>query len=140
MRRSKIFLLIFLLVVIFAISLYIWVNYSPATSDYRWNTYVPETESDLASNFAYGLSINQPVIYNWVNPDLIPRLDEWMNTHQIRKCTHEYDWFFSGLDENDNYDVSFGCFGENGRIRMEVDNIVIKDMKVVDWGEVREGD
>ena len=139
MKKSKLFLLIFLLVVIFVFSLYIWINYSPATSEYRWKTYVPETESDLASAFAYGLSINQPVIYNWVDPGLRPRLDEWMNTHRSKKCTDEYDWFFDRLDENGDYDISFGWYGENGHISMEIDNIVIKDMKVVDWGEVREG-
>lgn len=139
MKIGKKFLLLLLLSVAACI-LYIWASYSPKTEMFRWQGYVPETESDLASAFAYALSINQPVTYNWIDPNLKPRLDEWMNTHQNRKCADEYDWFFDRLDENGNYDISFGCYGEHEHISMDIDDIVIKDMKVIDWGEVREED
>ncbi len=139
MKTSKKNLLLLLVVVVLACSFYIWWSHSPVAEEYRWQTY-PETEIDLASNFAYALSINQPVVYEWIDPSLKPRLDEWMNTHQSKKCTREFDVFLVGPDENGDYDVRFGCFGANGSIRMEIDNIVIEDMKVVNWGEVRDGE
>ncbi len=138
MKIGKKFLL--LLLVVIAYTLYIWVSYSLAAEKFRWQVYAPETESDLASAFAYALSINQPVAYSWIDPKLKPRLDTWMDTHQSKTCTDEYDWFFDRLDENGNYDISFGCYSENGHLSMDIDNIVIEDMKVIDWGEVREGD
>lgn len=139
MKTSKKNLLLLLLVVVFVCSFYILWSRSPVAEEYRWQTY-PETEIDLASNFAYALSINQPVVYEWIDPSLKPRLDEWMNTHQSKKCTREFDVFLVGPDVNGDYDVRFSCFGVNRPIRMEIDNIVIEDMKVIDWGEVREGD
>ena len=139
MKKSTKISLLFLSVIVFAYTLYIWVRDSSAGEEYRWRTY-PETEIDLASNFAYALSINQPVAYEWIDPGLKPRLNEWMNTHQSEKCTREFDVFLVDPDENGDYDVSFSCFGTNGPITMEIDNIIIKDMKVVDWGEVRDED
>ena len=139
MKKSTKILLLLLCVVVFACSLSTWAEYSPVVDDYRW-IYDRDTDDNLVSAFATALRINHPAAYDMIDPTLKPRLDEWMNTHQSKECTREFDVFLVGPDENGDYGVSFGCFGADGQITMEIDNIVIKDMKVIDWGEIREED
>jgi hypothetical protein len=140
MRNSIRILLLLISVGIIGGIAYMWASYSPVVAEYRWLTHARDSETGLAGSFATALSLNHPAAYDWIDPSLKHRLDEWMNTHQSKECTHEPDWFLIGPDPKGPYDVRFGCYGTNGWITFEVDRIVIKNMIVVDWGEVREGD
>ena len=140
MKSNKKIVLLFTLTILVVCGLLLWTKYSPTAAEYRWRAYARETELDLAAAFATALRTNHPAAYDWIDPNLKPRLDEWMNTHQSKECTREPDVFLVKQDKNGDYDTNFGCFRSNGPIRMEIDNIVIEDMKVVDWGEVREED
>ncbi|MFN8461192.1 MAG: hypothetical protein U0X93_05410 [Anaerolineales bacterium] len=116
-----------------------WAANSPVVYDYEY-IYDRDTEQDLVFAFATALRINHPEAYEMIDPTLKPRLDEWMNTHQSKKCEYRPDFFMSGTGTMQGHRTSFSCFGYNEPIHFEVDNIVIKDMKVIDWGEVRRGD
>ena len=69
---------------------------------------------------------------------LKPRLDEWMNTHQSMKCKDKPEDFSVGVGMEQGWGATLVCLGYTGPRHFEADNIVIKDMRVVDWGEVRE--
>jgi len=137
MKNNLKSILIILLVFVFVYILLVWAR--PAVAEYRWRLHAHDTELDLATAFATALITNHPAAYDWIDPSLKPRLDEWMNTHQGKNCTYDPDWFFVGPDINGEYDVSFGCYGTDEWIELKIENIVIKEMIVIDWGEVREG-
>jgi|SRR6266511_3345129 len=137
MKHRVKLLLLLLCVVVFACGLGIWVEYSPVVDDYRW-IYDRDTEDDLVSAFATSLRINHPAAYDMIDPTLNPRLDEWMNTHQSLKCKNIPYFFMNGFGTNQGSKSILSCFGYNKRIHFEVDDIVIKDTKVIDWGEVTE--
>ncbi|MBV6450049.1 MAG: hypothetical protein MHPDNHAH_00769 [Anaerolineales bacterium] len=139
MKKSAKILLLLLFVVVFACGLSIWAEYSPVVDDYRW-IYNRETEDDLVSAFATALRINHPAAYDMIDPALKPRLDDWMNTHQSLKCKNIPYFFMNGFGTSQGSKSMLSCFGYDGRTRFEVDDIVIRDMKVIDWGEVIEGD
>jgi hypothetical protein len=124
-------------VVIFVCGLSIWVHNSPVVYEYR-SIYDRDTEHDLVAAFATALRINHPAAYDMIDPTLKPRLDEWMNTHQSLKCKNIPYFFMNGFGTNQGSKSILSCFGYNKQIRFEVDNIVVKDMKVIDWGEVTE--
>ena len=129
--------LVLLFVVIFACGLALWAESSPIVDDYKW-IHDRDRELDLVRAFATALRTNHPAAYDMIIPSLKPRLDEWMNVHQSEKCAYQADVFFVGSGTKEGHRVDFGCYGENKWLSFEVDNIVIKDMKVIDWGEVRE--
>jgi hypothetical protein len=131
------------LVTLFACALMIWVDTSQAVADYKW-IHSRDTEDELVSAFVTALRINHPEAYEMIDPSLKPRLDEWMNTHRARKCARKPYVFLSGNATHANgeklgWEVVFGCAGENyADVSFKVDRIFIKDMKVIDWGDVRE--
>ncbi|RIK31463.1 MAG: hypothetical protein DCC56_04560 [Anaerolineae bacterium] len=141
-KISKITLIAFL-VIVFACVLTIWIYNSPAVDDYRWIRN-RETERELVAAFVTALRINHPAAYEMIDPSLSPRLDEWMNTHQAKKCARKAYIFLSGNATRANgqklgWDVVFGCVAENyTHLTFKVDRIFIKDMKVIEWGEVIE--
>lgn len=139
MKKSTKILLLLLFGVAIACGLNIWADTSPAVFDYRVIR-DRETRDDLLAAFATALRINHPAAYDMIDPALKPRLDEWMRTHQSRKCKNIPYIFMNGTGTNQGSKVVLGCFGYNEVINFEVDNIVIDDMKVVDWGEVIETD
>lgn len=139
MKKNITIVLLFLLVVVLACGLGIWVETSPVVDDYRY-IYDRDTEDDLIYAFATALRINHPAAYDMIDPTLKPRLDEWMNSHQSKECEHIPEVFLVGIGTKQGSSTVFSCFGYTGWILFDVDNIVIKDMKVIDWGEVREGD
>lgn len=139
MKKSAKILLLLLFVVVFACGLSIWAEYSPTAFDYR-NIYGRrDTDYDLLFAFATALRINHPAAYDMIDPALKPRLDDWMNTHQSLKCKNIPHFFMSGTGTRQGSNIGLSCFGYDGRIRFEVDDIVIRDLKVIDWGEVIEG-
>jgi hypothetical protein len=137
MKNSVKILSLLLLVVVFACGLGIWAETSPVAYDYR-TMHNPVDEYGLVFAFATALRINHRAAYDMIEPSLKPRLDEWMNTHQSKKCESTPDYFNIEPGTNQGSKSVLNCFGYNGWIHFEVDNIVIKDMKVIDWGEVTE--
>ena len=137
MKKSTKIVLLLLLVIVFACGLKFWADNSPLVDDYEW-IHDRDRELDLVRAFATALRINHPAAYEMIYPRLKPRLDEWMNVHQIGKCAYQADVFFIGSGTKEGHRVDFGCYGENKWLSFEVDNVVIKDMKVIDWGEVKE--
>ena len=137
MKKVVTIVLLLLFVAIFVCSFSIWLQSSPVAFDYRQMHY-RDTEQDLAGAFATALRINHPEAYDMIDPTLKPRLDEWMNTHQSMKCKRKPDAFFVGTGTNQGSWAALTCIGYNGGIHFEVDNVVIQDMKVIDWGEVSE--
>jgi hypothetical protein len=135
-KNTKIVLLLFI-IVMFTCGLGIWVEYSPVVDNYRY-IYDRDTEYDLVFAFATALRINHPAAYDMIDPSLKPRLDEWISSHQSKKCKDIPYFFMSGIGTKQGSWIGLSCFGYNGRIHFEVDDIVINDMKVIDWGEVTE--
>jgi hypothetical protein len=135
-NTTKIFLILSI-VAVFACGLALWARNSPIVGDY-YTIHDRDTEIDLAFAFATALRVNHPAAYDMTNPSLKPRIDEWMNTHQSHKCMHPADVFLISTGTNRGNMTVFGCYGYNGWISFEVDDIVIKDMKVIDWGDVKE--
>jgi hypothetical protein len=132
----KIVLLLFLLVV-FACGINTWVEYSPIVYDYRY-IHNRDTEDELVLAFATTLRINHPAAYDMIDPSLKPRLDEWMNKHQSKKCKEIPHYFTIEPGTRRGSKVVSNCLGNNEWIDFSVDNIVIKDMKVMEWGKVIE--
>ena len=127
--------LLFLLVVIFVCGFGMWSGFSRTAFDYR-QIYGRDTEQDLAEAFATALRINHPEAYDMIDPTLRSRLDEWMNTHQSIRCKDKPEAFVVGIGTEQGRKAVLSCLGYNGPLLFTVDNIVIKDMKVVNWGEV----
>lgn len=139
MKKGIKVVLLLLLVVIFVCGFSIWSQTSPIAFDYQY-IYDRDTEHDLAAAFATALRINHPAAYDMIDPTLKPRLDEWMNTHQSMRCKDKPEAFMVGVGTNQGSKAVLTCLGYNGPLFFRVDNIVIQDMKVIDWNEVREGD
>jgi hypothetical protein len=137
MKSTSKTLLVLLFVAIFACGLALWAESSPIVDDYIW-IYDRDRELDLVRAFATALRINHPAAYDMINPSLKPRLDAWMNVHQSEECSYQADVFLVGSGTKEGHKVFFDCYSQNKWLSFEVDNIVIKDMRVVDWGEVKE--
>jgi hypothetical protein len=139
MKKRITILLILFLVVVLACGLHLWIQTSPWLDDQQMLNR-RDTEFDLVRAFATALRINDPAAYDMIDPSLKPRLDAWMNTHQSPKCISQADWFFVSAGTQQGNKITFGCYIKDSRLRYEIDNIVVKDMKVIDWGEVTEED
>lgn len=141
-KNTKI-LLVFL-VVVAVLGLWIWAAFSPTVYDYRliYNHDMDNGDPKGALLFAFttALRINHPAAYDMIDPELKPRLDEWMGAHQIQKCKSiphvTLIWPATKYGEK----VEIVCYGRDEIIDFVVDDILIMDMKVTDWGEVREED
>jgi hypothetical protein len=134
MRKSIKILLLFLLVVLFACGLSIWAEYSPAVFDYKL-IHNRDTNDNVLFAFATALRVNHPAAYDMIDPGLKPQLDDWMDTHQTQRCKDIPYFFMSESGTKTGHKVILECFGYDGRIEFVVDNIIIKDMKVIRWGE-----
>jgi len=134
MNKTTKILLLFILGVVFACILYIWVTLSPTAAVYSL-IYDRSTEVNLALSFATALSTNHPAAYDMIDPALRPRLDGWMTVHQKIKCTSRPEPFLVGsvTETAHSYSVYFSCFGVNGRQHSLDIEIVIEDMKVISF-------
>jgi len=141
-NRTKIALVVFVIIVL-ACSLTLLAYKSPAVDNYRWISN-RDTEDELVPAFVTALRINHPAIYEMIDQSLKPRVDEWMNTHQAKKCIDEPYIFLSGNATRANgiklgWSVVFGCRSESYTdLTFKVNGIVVKDLKVVEWKEVIE--
>jgi hypothetical protein len=135
-KNTKILLLVFF-VIVFAIGLIFWADHSPIGDDGQ-SSPPPDPKVHLAFDFAASLFTNDPDAYEMIDPNLKPRLDEWMNSHKRQKCVGEIISSSIRAGTNLGDKITFSCFTKTSRLDFEVDDIVIKDLKVIDWGEVRE--
>ena len=139
MKKSTKILLLLVCVVVLACGLSIWAEYSPAVFDYRLihNRDIDndDPEGNLLFAFATALRINHPAAYEMIDPSAKPRLDEWMDTHQIQRCKNIPHFSLIESGTKTGRKVEIVCFGHDGHIDFVVDNIVIRDMVVVRWGE-----
>lgn len=133
MTKNMKILPLFILGVVFACILYIWLTFSPTAALYRLIRN-RDTEDQLASAFTAALFTNHPAAYDMIDLALEPRLDKWMSTHQSAKCTGWPDLFSVGseTETTSSYTVGLTCYGINGWVDLEVE-IVIEDMKVVSF-------
>lgn len=134
MKKSTKITLLLLFVVMFAYGLIIWVEYSPAGFDYRL-IHKRDTDDDVLFAFATALRINDPAAYDMIDPRLKPRLDEWMDTHQIQRCKSIPHVTLIWPATKYGKKVEIVCFGYNEYIDFVLDNIVVSGREVVLWGE-----
>jgi hypothetical protein len=139
MKKIITILLILFLVVTFACSLHLWIQTSPWLEDYKFINR-RDTELDLVMAFVTALRVNDPAAYEMIDPSLKPRLDAWMNTHQSQRCIREADWFFVSDGTQLGDQITFGCATKDKYLLYDIDNIVVENMKVIDWGEITEED
>ena len=137
-KNTKILLLVFFVIVL-AYGLIFWADNSPIGGDGQ-SSLPSDPEIGLAFDFAFALQMNDPDAYDMIDPNLKLRLDEWMNSHKSQECIGEDTYSVISAGTNLGKKIKFGCFTKTSRLSFEVDDIVIKDLKVIDWGEVREED
>lgn len=138
MKKNMAILLLLLIVAVLVCGLKAWANNLPIVGGDLPTSLDPEIE--LAFTFSIALQYNDPDAYHMIDSNLEPQLDKWMSSHQSKECKDPYDVSLIGTGTNQGKKAILGCYGNNGWISFEIDDIVIKDMKVIDWGEVREGD
>lgn len=128
-------------VILFTCLLFVWLNYSPTMVVYRL-IHDRSTEIKLAYAFTVALSTNHPDAYDMVDPNLKSQLDQWMSTHQKKKCVNLPELFLAGSETTGLYNVYFECndAGSGDRISLEIVKLIIRDMKVIGWGYIREED
>ena len=94
---------------------------------------------DVAMAFATALRLNNDVAYSVANPDLHPRIEKWMQTHEVRKCSRSNDELIQwGRDVR--FTIDFVCSLEGGgQYVFTVNDIIVKNGDtVVEWGEINE--
>ena len=135
MKRKNLVLLLIGLVMILGFLSYI-------TFPYLWkpNIKSEETPFDIAYEFATALRLNDPVAYELSDSELWPRLDQWMEMHEVPKCIQEFDeQFIGGTRVDGKHDINYRCRLANGRYQFEVLNIHVEKqediLKIVDWSE-----
>ncbi len=138
MKKNTRILLLVILAVVFALGAKLWADKSTIGGD-EYSSPPIDPAIELAFDFAHALQRNDLRAYDMIDPNLKPRLDEWMNSHKSRECVRDVDYSLISAGTNSGKMIIFGCFTETFYLDFEVDDIVIKDLKVIDWGEVREG-
>ncbi len=94
--------------------------------------------NDIAIAFTTALRLNHPIAYEITDPELWPRLDEWMETHEAKNCKRRGGDILGG-GRTVRFVVDFECYLEDGGLySIIVKDIVIKDSTVIDWGEIIE--
>jgi hypothetical protein len=134
MKKSGKVILLLLFIVVFACGLSIWTECSPAIFDYRL-IHNRDTNDDVLFAFATALRINHTAAYDMIDPSLKPQLDEWMDTHQVQRCKNIPHVTLIWPATKYGKKVEIVCYGRDEIIDFVVDNIVIIDLKVIDWGE-----
>ena len=135
---KKIYLFLVLGAIILTGGLIIWAYNSPFVDDYIVIHKHNESELELAFAFTTALRKNDPAVYDFTDPSLKARVDDWMNGHQKKRCTQIGDTALLFGTDTEGYNVIIDCYIKNSRLVFTVDNIVIRDMKVINWGEVKE--
>jgi hypothetical protein len=118
--------------------LYVVFATPPWVTDFLTIQLRHRSEDDFAEAFAVALRSNDRVAYEMVDPALHPRLDEWMHSHHPWYCNRSHDFFMSAPNSDGTYRVVFDCWTDQGGRGIEIDDIVIQDMRILDWGEVTE--
>lgn len=137
MSRNRILPITLSIGLVLIFGAYIWAQDSPLIQDYLL-IHHRGTEADIALAFAVSLRNNDPAAYELIDPSLKSRLDDWIHEHRGKRCTNLADTVLLGKGTVQGYQVVLECFGENKWLYFEIDNIVVKDMRVMDWGKVKE--
>lgn len=107
----------------------------------------PDSHIEASIDFAYGLRLNDPIIYQISDENLWPKIDEWMVTHTIQECEgYPEEPFAGGGDQTSRgsfYSDIWECTIENdARYIFNVYDIESEEQDgkfvIVDWGEVEE--
>jgi hypothetical protein len=138
MKRKifKVTILLGILLILFC-GVYLWAGSSPLVYDYQ-NLYRRELEGDLLLAFTIALRRNHPTAYDMTDPSQHNRLDDWMNTHKPRICSRLPHVVLSGRGSRIGYTMLFDCYSRDGWYEFTIDNVVIENMRIMDWGEVQE--
>lgn len=113
-----------------------------------WAYYLPflreRSAIDVSESFAKALRLNDSIAYELADPDLWPRIDQWMETHQVQNCIKVPDeQFTGGIGVNGNHTELFYCFVAEGEYEFDVYDVQIEETdgtyRVIDWGKVVEG-
>jgi hypothetical protein len=132
-KRKSILLIIGCLVLICSAS--IWALSSQAADDF-FLLRDRSSESDLAIAFTIALRMNHPIAYDMIDIDLTPRVDEWMQSHQPPRCVRRINLLSGGVE---GIAVYYSCnTADNRWYTLDIQDIIIEDMKVAEWGEVSE--
>ncbi len=97
----------------------------------------------FAYDFAMALRTNDPMAYDVVDSALHPRIDEWMDAHEVQNCTRENSESFQGGGTIENgYDIYFDCHISEDWFTFTVYGLFIEEREtgfvVIDWGEIEE--
>jgi len=129
-------MLLGILLILFC-GVYLWAGTSPLVYDYR-NLYRREQEGDLLLAFTTALRRNHPAAYDMTDPSQHNRLDEWMNTHKPQTCSRIPYVEIVGRGSQTGYKMLTGCRIRGVWYTSTIDNVVIENMQIMDWGEVQE--
>ena len=103
-----------------------------------------ETSFGVSYNFAQALRVNDKAAYDLTTPSNWQRLDEWMESHTVKKCSFiNEDQINIGVEEN-KHDLRFYC-SVDGIPRFycfDVLDIETEEIEgrhiVIGWGEILE--
>lgn len=115
---------------------------------YLWSYYLPsfreQSATDVSESFAKALRLNDHIAYELADPNLWPRIDQWMETHHVQNCMRIPDeQFTGGTDTEGNHTELFYCYVNEGEYEFDIYDIQIEEQedgfRVINWGEIVEG-
>ncbi|MCL4871429.1 MAG: hypothetical protein KJ063_20915 [Anaerolineae bacterium] len=103
-----------------------------------------DTNFEIAYAFTTALRINHSAAYDLTAPELWPKVDEWMGKHHHRSCMTPY--IYGGTSGNgaksNQQSIKVSCTltpnNGYGTYILEVNDIILINQLVVDWGEIIE--
>lgn len=104
------------------------------------------SSTEVATAFVMGLRLNDPSVYEIVDPQLWPEIDEWMQNHQVQTCLISETGGNMGIGGyTTKFSVTFSCYVSRGELyRLRIEGILVEEYEprkrhVIGWGEVIEG-
>jgi hypothetical protein len=109
-------------------------------TEWMWLNQRGDDPFGIAVSFVTALRLNHKAAYEMSSPELWPRIDKWMESHEPQECISWPEDIFGGGGGPRKNSVVFTCFIEGGAIYMlwVKDVVVETDGHVVDWGDVSE--
>jgi hypothetical protein len=138
--KRRIAIAIFLgLLVTLCILNYAFPRWKDEVQEWMWLNRRSDDPFDIAISFVTALRLNHQATYEMSSPELWPRIDEWMESHEPQECLWLPDDAFGGRGPR-SISVVFGCFIEGGDFyQLWVRDIAVDaNGRVVDWGVVSE--
>jgi len=117
-------------------------GFFPHLLGYYLPVFRERTATDVSESFAKALRLNDDIAYELAAPDLWPRIDKWMETHQVQDCIKVPDEQFTGGGFDGRHTELFYCYVEAGEYEFDIYNIRIEKIGdtyyVISWGEIIE--